>query len=84
MNEWFLAALVLVVGGLLPCLVVCVRASALEGLVALELAGVISTLTLLLLAEGLKRPPFADLAIVLGVLSFVGSLVFVRFVEREL
>ena len=84
MNEWILAAIVLVLGGILPCLVVSVRASVMEGLVALELAGVISVLVLLLLAEGFQRQPFVDLALVLAVLSFVGTLAFVRYMEREI
>ena len=84
MNEWILAAVVLVVGGIGPCLVVSLRASVMEGLVALELAGVIAVLVLLLLAEGFQRQPFVDLALVLAVLSFVGSLAFVRYMEREI
>ena len=84
MNEWILAAIVLVLGGVVPCLVVCVTASAMEGLVALEMAGVIAVLVLLLLAEGFQRQPFVDLALVLAVLSFVGTLAFVRYMEREI
>ncbi len=83
MNEWLLAALVLVVAGLGPCLFVCVASSAIEGLVALELAGVIAAGVLLLLAEGLHRQPFVDLAVVLAAVSFVGALAFARFLERE-
>jgi multisubunit Na+/H+ antiporter MnhF subunit len=51
--------------------------------VALELAGTIATLALLLLAAGLERQPFADLALAAGLLSFVGSLAFLRFLERR-
>ena len=83
MNEWLLAALVLVVAGLGPCLFVCVASSAIEGLVALELAGVIAAGVLLLIAEGLHRQPFVDLAVVLAAVSFVGALAFARFLERE-
>lgn len=84
MNAWILAAIVLVLGGIVPCLVVSIRASVMEGLVALELAGVIAVLVLLLLAEGFQRQPFVDLALALALLSFVGSLAFVRYMEREL
>lgn len=84
MNEWILAAIVLVLGGIVPCLVVSVRASVMEGLVALEMAGVMAVLVLLLLAEGFQRQPFVDLALVLAVLSFVGALGFVRYMERDL
>jgi multicomponent Na+:H+ antiporter subunit F len=83
MNEWLVAAAVLLVAGIGPCGYVCATASAIEGLVALELAGVLAALALLMLAQGLERQPFADLALVLAVLSFVGTLGFVRFMERE-
>lgn len=83
MNEWVLVAIVLLVGGIVPCLVVCMTASAMEGLVGLQLAGEIAALVLLLLAEGFQRQPFADLALILAVLSFVGSLVFLRFMEER-
>lgn len=83
MNEWIIVAIVLLVGGIIPCLVVCVTASAMEGLVALQLAGEIAALVLLLLAEGFQRQPFTDLALILAVLSFVGSLVFLRFMEER-
>jgi len=83
MNEWIIVTIVLLLGGIFPCLVVCVVASAMEGLVALQLAGEIAALVLLLLAEGFQRQPFADLALILAVLSFVGSLVFLRFMEER-
>ena len=51
---------------------------------ALELAGVIAPLVLLLMAEGFHRQPFADLALVLAFLSFAGSLAYARFLERRL
>jgi multicomponent Na+:H+ antiporter subunit F len=82
-NEFLIAALALAVT-LVPCLVVCARAPLLEGVVALELAGTIATVALLLLAAGFERQPFADLALAAGLLSFVGSLAFVRFLERRL
>ena len=83
MNEFLVAALMLVLA-LIPCLLVLARTSLLEGVVALELAGTIATLVLLLLAAGFERQPFADLALAAGLLSFVGSLAYVRFLERRL
>jgi multicomponent Na+:H+ antiporter subunit F len=82
-NEWLLAAGVLMVA-LVPCAVVAAREELIEGLVALELAGVLASVALLLMAEGFHRQPFADLAIVLAVLSFAGSLAYARFLERRL
>ena len=83
MNAWLLAALVLVVA-LAPCGLLCARAEPIVGLVGLELGGVVSSLVLLLLAEGFHRQPFADLALVLAVLSFASSLAYARFLERRL
>lgn len=83
MNEWLLAAVVLAVL-LAPLAVVCARLEPMEGVVALELAGMIAPLVLLLMAEGFHRQPFADLALVLAFLSFAGSLAYARFLERRL
>ena len=81
MNEWLLAAVVML-AALVPCGVVCVLRSPVDGLVALELAGVIDTTILVLLSEGFQRQPFVDLAVVAAVMSFAGSLVFARILER--
>jgi multisubunit Na+/H+ antiporter MnhF subunit len=83
MNEWLVAATVLL-GGLVPCAALCMFGRVLDGLVALELAGVITTVILLLLAEGFHRQSFVDLAVVFAVLQFAGSLAFVRMLERRL
>jgi len=49
--------------------------------VAVEAAGVDATMALLLVARGTDREPFADLALVLAVVSFVGAIAYLRFVE---
>jgi len=82
-NVWIGAGTALLVG-LLPCLVVCLRAPIMDAVVALELTGVVVTLVLLVLAEGFDRPSYMVLPLVLAVLSFAGSLVYVRFLERWL
>jgi multisubunit Na+/H+ antiporter MnhF subunit len=53
-----------------------------DRLVGLELASVIVCLVLLLIAQGIHRPPFFDLALAAALLSFAGGLVFARFFER--
>jgi multicomponent Na+:H+ antiporter subunit F len=58
------------------------REPPMDRLVGLELASVIVCLILLLVAEGLHRPSFFDLALALAMLSFAGGLVFARFLER--
>lgn len=81
MNAYLIAATVMLFG-LAPCIWVVMRGSRVSALVALQLASTLTTLTLLLIAQGLHRDPYADLALVSALLSFAGSLTFVRFVER--
>jgi multisubunit Na+/H+ antiporter MnhF subunit len=83
MNEWEIAAVVLI-AALVPCVGVAVFADALAALIAVELCGVLSTVVLVLLSEGFHRQPFVDLAVVLAVLSVVGSLTFARLIEKDL
>jgi multicomponent Na+:H+ antiporter subunit F len=80
-SVWLGAATALLLG-LVPLGFVIVRRSLLEALVALELAGVLNTLVLLILAEAFDRPAFMDLALVLALLAVAGGLVFARMVER--
>lgn len=80
MNGWLWAATVLA-AALVPLAVLCVRLPAPEGIVAIEAAGVDAVLALLLISEGTNRQPFGDLALVLAVVSFVGAIAYLRFVE---
>jgi multicomponent Na+:H+ antiporter subunit F len=81
-TTWLLGAAVLLAAGLPPCLWVCARAGIVDALVALELASTVTTLVLLALAQGYRRDPFMDLALVSALLSFAGALCFARFLER--
>ena len=83
MNEWEIAAVVLGFA-LLPCVAVCFLASPPHGLVSLQIAAVLLSTILMLLAEGFHRQPFVDLAVVFAPLSLVGGLTFVRLMERNL
>ena len=82
MNVWLIAATVLL-AGLLPCGWVLVRARIVDALVALELGSTVVTLVLLLLAEGFHRSSYFELPVVLAALSFVGTLVFIRFLGER-
>ena len=82
MSAWLVAAIVLL-GALGTCVVACLIFSIFDALIALELAGTVSTVIFVVLAEGFHRQPFVDLALVLAVLTFVGSLAFVRLLERR-
>ena len=82
MNVWLIAATVLL-AGLLPCGWVLLRGRTTETLVALELGSTTVTLVLLLLAEGFHRSSYFELPVVLASLSFVGTLVFIRFLGNR-
>jgi multicomponent Na+:H+ antiporter subunit F len=81
MNGWLWAATVLL-ALILPCAYSAFRRSAAHAVVALQVAGPLGSLAMLLIAEGTGREPFGDLALTLAVMSFVGSLLFARFLER--
>jgi multisubunit Na+/H+ antiporter MnhF subunit len=83
MNEWLVAAIALL-ALLGPCLLVCALANPASGLIAMELAGTIVTSILLVLAAGVHRQSFVDLALVFAALSFTGALAFARLLERRL
>jgi multisubunit Na+/H+ antiporter MnhF subunit len=83
MNKWLIAATVLL-GLLVVCLAVCALGQVIDGVIALEVGGPLTTTILILLSEGFQRQPFIDLALVFAVLSFTGSLAFVRLLERRL
>jgi multisubunit Na+/H+ antiporter MnhF subunit len=83
MNEWEIAAIVLT-AAIAPCAGVCVFAAAASALAALEVASALAATVLIVLAEGFHRQPFIDLAVVLAVLSVVGSLAFARIMESDI
>jgi multisubunit Na+/H+ antiporter MnhF subunit len=81
-NFWLAGTLALC-GAFIPCAAVCLRAKdPMDRVVALEMAGVLLCLQLVLLAEGMQRPLFLDLALAQALLSFGAALVFAHFLER--
>ena len=83
MNVWVAASIVLLVA-LIPCLGVCLFAGEADALAAVEAAAVVVTTVLMLLAEGFHRQPFIDLAVTFAFVSIVGSLAFARMMEEDL
>jgi multisubunit Na+/H+ antiporter MnhF subunit len=80
----FLWASTILVALEIPLLLFAVRAPRFEALVAVEAAGSIWALVLVLLSQGFHRSAYTDLSLVAAVLVFAGSMVFVRFLEKEL
>jgi multicomponent Na+:H+ antiporter subunit F len=82
LSVWMVAAAVLV-GLLVPLAAVAALGTASDGLVAQQMASVVATVALLVMAEALDREILADLALVLAVCSFVGGLAYATLLERE-
>jgi multicomponent Na+:H+ antiporter subunit F len=74
----------LLVGGLGPCLLAASRGPHPARLAALNLAGPLTVLLCLVLAAAFQRSSYVDVALVLAPISFAGSLVYARFLERWL
>lgn len=78
MTLWLLAAVVLLVGGTGPALLLSCRGDAVERLVGLELAGAIGVLVMLVLAHAVGESGYLIVPLILAVLSVAGTLVFTR------
>lgn len=81
-NPMFLAAAIALLAGWVPLIVGCVRASVIDGLVVVELAGTLVTLVLVCLAVGLHQPGFAPVALISALCAIVGGLVYARYLDR--
>jgi multisubunit Na+/H+ antiporter MnhF subunit len=82
-NAFTIAATALL-AGFLPLGWTALRARPIDGVVALQLGGTVGVLVLMCLAEGLHRSFLYALPVVASVMSWIGGLVFVRFLGRWL
>jgi multisubunit Na+/H+ antiporter MnhF subunit len=82
MDGWLIVAACLA-ALLVPLGAVAALAPPASGIVAAQMAGADTTLALLALAQGLGREPFATLAVVLAVLSPIGTIAFAALLEQE-
>lgn len=83
MNPFVIAAIAMI-AGMLPCLVVIWRGSAMQALVGYEAVSTIAIMVLVLLAVGFNRSGEMELPVLLAVLLFGSGLVFARMLERWL
>lgn len=81
MNAFLVAATVLL-AGLAPLLVVASRWRPIDGLVVVETAGTVATLALVCLSVGLGNSLYFTVAVTAAVASWIGGLVFARFLGR--
>lgn len=82
LTDWLAAATLLLAGTIL-CGLAAWRHRAFEALVTLELAGTLVTLVLVCLTVGYQRSAYSDVPVAAAVLNWVGSLVYVRFLDRD-
>lgn len=83
MNAFLVAATVLL-AAFVPLLGATVRRRPIDGLVAVELAGVILVLVLLCFAEGFHRSVYYGVPVIAALLSWISGLVYARFLGRYL
>jgi multicomponent Na+:H+ antiporter subunit F len=81
MNEWLWTGAAMV-GLLVPCALLAMRGTVVDRLLGFELGSVVTSLALLVLAEGFDRSIYFDLALVFAVMQYGATLMVVRFLER--
>jgi multicomponent Na+:H+ antiporter subunit F len=81
MNAFLIAATVLI-AALAPLLLVASIRRPIDGLVAVEAAGAVTTLALLCLSVGLGDTILFTVAVIAAVASWIGGIVFARFLGR--
>ena len=83
MNAFLIAAMALL-AGVFACGLVCIRAPAMDAVVALQLAGSVMVTVLICLAQGLHSSSSFNLPVICALMVWVNGLVFARFMGRFL
>lgn len=83
MTAWTWTALALMLALLPPAFVIVVRGT-FDRLIALQFAGTVTTLALVVLAVAFGESSIVSLALALALLTLPGSLVFIDIYERWL
>lgn len=83
MTAWMLAVLALLPAAAIPVLMAC-RGHVAARLVAVQLAGAVTSLILVLMTFAFDQPAFVDLPLCLALLSVPGTLAMALFLERWL
>ncbi|MBY8882751.1 monovalent cation/H+ antiporter complex subunit F [Actinacidiphila acidipaludis] len=78
MNAWLISASVLLAAGMGPCLWRACRGDPAQRLLGITLGSAVAIAASLLIARGVERTSYVDVALVLAVLSPAGTLVFCR------
>ena len=81
MNAFLIAATVLL-AALAPLLVAASLRRPIDGLVVLQVAGAVATLALVCLSVGLGNSLYFTVAVIAALASWIGGLVFARYLGR--
>jgi multisubunit Na+/H+ antiporter MnhF subunit len=65
-----------------PLLLVCLVSEEIDGVAAVELCGALATLIFLCLGEGFHRSAYFDVPVISAAATWIGGIVFVRFLGR--
>jgi multisubunit Na+/H+ antiporter MnhF subunit len=82
-NDAFTVAALVLIVCTVALTAVALRGEVIHGLPALQLASALTTMALVCLSVGLRSTTIAAVAPICAVVSWAGSLVYVRFMERE-
>jgi multisubunit Na+/H+ antiporter MnhF subunit len=80
----FVIAAIAMLAGVIPCLIVVWRGTAMEALAGYETISSVVVMVMLLLAVGFNRSAELEFPILLGLLLYGSGLVFLRALERWL
>lgn len=83
MKPVFVVAAIALVLALAPLGLVAFRSSPRDGLVALELAGAVTTMALVCITMGLGSTASSGVPVVCAAMTWVGGLVIARFLDRD-
>jgi multisubunit Na+/H+ antiporter MnhF subunit len=78
----FLIASTILLAALAPLLVVASLRRPIDGLVAVQATGSVTTLALVCLSVGLGNSLYFTVAVIAAVASWIGALIFARFLGR--
>lgn len=77
-TAWYLASVILLLGGMVPALLLSSRRGPADRLVGVSLGGSVAVLVALLLAQAYGESSYLIVPLVLAVLALTGVLVYTR------
>lgn len=78
MSAWLLGSIVLLLGGLAPAGWMAARGTPVDRLIGLEMGGAVTVLELMLFSQAENESQYLIVPLVLVLLSFAGTMVYVR------